>query len=122
MSQKVAIISGGSGGIGKTIAKAYAQLGINVVLLARNEERLKDAVKEIDFEGGTSKYIIADVTNTYTLQNAVKEVYEMYGHIDIIVNCNIFCKPMIIKCLENISFASLLFWFHYYVHFYSQPN
>jgi len=87
MSQKVAIISGGSGGIGKTIAKAYAKLGINVVLLARNEERLKDAVKEIDSNGGTSKYVIADVTNTCTLQNAVKEVYEMFGHIDIIVNC-----------------------------------
>ncbi|WP_297420025.1 SDR family oxidoreductase [Clostridium sp.] len=87
MSQRVAIISGGSGGIGKTIAKAYAKLGINVVLLARNEERLKEAVKEITAEGGISKYVTADVTNTYSLQNAVKEVYEMFGHIDILVNC-----------------------------------
>jgi 3-oxoacyl-[acyl-carrier protein] reductase len=87
MSQKVAIISGGSSGIGKAIAKSYARLGINVVLLARNKERLKAAVEEIIIEGGVAKYVVADVSNTGTLQQAIKEVFDKFGHIDIIVNC-----------------------------------
>lgn len=87
MEKKVAIISGGSGGIGKTIAKSYAKLGINVVLLARNEERLKEAVKEITSEGGSAKYVIADVTNASTLQKAINEVFDDFGRVDIVVNC-----------------------------------
>lgn len=87
MVKKVAIISGGSGGIGKTIAKSYAKLGINVVLLARNEKRLKEAVEEITTEGGVAKYVVADVTNTSILQKVIKEVFADFGRVDIIVNC-----------------------------------
>ena len=59
LKEKVVIITGGSGGIGSTTAKLFADEGANVLLVDINEDQLKDCVAEI---GDSSSYFVADVT------------------------------------------------------------
>lgn len=87
MDKRVAIISGGSGSIGTSIANAFTKLGIIVVLLARNEDSLKNVIQNINEKGGMAKYIITDITKTSMIQEAIIQTYNDFGHIDIIVNC-----------------------------------
>jgi 3-oxoacyl-[acyl-carrier protein] reductase len=59
---KVAIISGSSAGIGMAIARELAAEGVHVVLAARREQPLRDAMLSIQAEGGSASYAVADMT------------------------------------------------------------
>ena len=76
-----ALITGGSSGIGKAIAKELSKKGIEIILVARNETNLKEAAKEI---GNNTKIIIADISK----EKECKELYEKVKdeNIDILIN------------------------------------
>lgn len=64
IKDKIAVITGGSSGLGFQIAKAYADQGAKVVLLARREDRLKENVEEIkETYGVDASYQVTDVTD-----------------------------------------------------------
>lgn len=86
MKNKVAIVTGGSNGIGKGIAKKYAELGANVVITGRNEERLNQAKKEIEQFEGQVITVVMDVRNPEDVQRMVSETDQTFGQIDILVN------------------------------------
>lgn len=77
---KCAIVTGGSSGIGKAIAKLLARRGANVFLIARREEPLKAAVKEMEKEtsGDTGKFgcFPADVGDRAAVEKAIKAAEE----------------------------------------------
>lgn len=87
MEQKVALISGGSGGIGRQIAMDFAKENITVILLARNEKKLKSVVDEITLSGGKADYILADVTDIKQIKEAFDRIGNKYGKLDILINC-----------------------------------
>ena len=94
---KVALITGGSRGIGKETAKLFAKEGATVVITSKNKARLKKAAKDIL----NSFLIPGDIRKEKQVQNVVKNTIKKFGKIDILVNnAGIFPK---LKLLHKIS-------------------
>lgn len=83
---KTAIITGASSGIGEATAKALAQNGFNVCLIARREELLLNLKEKLEAEGYTAMTCKADITDRNKVKNAANQVLEQWGQIDILVN------------------------------------
>ncbi|GEL06084.1 3-ketoacyl-ACP reductase [Rummeliibacillus stabekisii] len=83
---KIAFITGGARGIGKATAIALAKEGVNVGLLARTEETLKEVVKEIESIGVKAAYAVADVANKQQVEEAVEALTNQLGQADILIN------------------------------------
>ena len=83
---KIALITGGSRGIGKAIALALAKEGVNVAITGRNEEKLKEVVQEIERKGVKSAYAVFDITSKTEVYNALEKLQKDFGKIDILVN------------------------------------
>ena len=84
LKDKVAIITGGSAGIGKGIAKAFISEGAKVAICSRNEKSLKEAVNELG-ENNTMG-VKCDVTNSGDVRNFIGQVVKKFGKINIAVN------------------------------------
>lgn len=96
LTGKVAIITGGSRGIGFSTAKILSENGATVVITAKNQKRLEKASSDIPNSIG----IVADIRNKVDVKNVVDKTVEKFGKIDILVNnAGIFPK---IKELHNI--------------------
>lgn len=90
---KIALIIGGSGGIGSSIAKRFVQSGCKVVITGTQEEKMQSICKELG--DSESKYVIANVKNIADIQNTVNKTVEYYGQIDILVySAGIHCKDL----------------------------
>lgn len=86
LSGKVAVVSGASSGLGADAARAYAENGADVALLARRLERLEALSEEIRAAGRRALAVRCDVTSEESCRNAVEKVVEAYGRIDILLN------------------------------------
>ena len=84
ISNKVALITGGASGLGLSTAKTLVESGANVMLLDLNEDNAKAAVEGL---GDKSSYVIANVTEEESVQNAINETIKKFGGINIVVNC-----------------------------------
>ena len=83
---KVAIITGGSKGIGLGCGRVFAKYGACVVLAARGEKAGKDAEKEIADRGGSAWFVPTDVTREADMQALVTATVDRFGRLDCIVN------------------------------------
>lgn len=84
---KRAVVTGGSAGIGKAIARGLAQEGVNVAICGRTVETLKAAAEELSAEtGSTIIPITADLTRTEDAEKFIAEAASQLGGIDILVN------------------------------------
>ena len=79
---KVAIITGASAGIGLATAKLFAKNGAKVALAARSKDKLNKLASGLQ----NSLAVPTDMTKAISIKNMVKEVYNHYGHIDILIN------------------------------------
>lgn len=86
MKGKVVIITGGSNGMGKYMAKKFSEAGAKVVITGRSAERLEEAKKEIEIEAGQVLTIQMDVREIEDVKRMVKETDEHFGTIDHLVN------------------------------------
>ncbi len=84
---RVAVISGASSGLGKQMAKAFANQGADLVILARRIERLEELKNELSSTGVRIIPIKCDVTSTEDINNAVELTEKEFGKVDILVNC-----------------------------------
>lgn len=83
---RVAIVTGASSrGIGNCAAKELAAHGAKVCLVARREDKLKEAVAEIEQAGGTAMYAVADVSKEEECKRAIEACVAEYGKLDIMV-------------------------------------
>jgi len=97
LSGKVAIVTGGSRGIGKATSSLLAQHGANVVITSKNNSSLQNAAKEMN----NVVSIPGDIRKNADVENVVKVTLEKFGRIDILVNnAGIFPK---VKPLHEIS-------------------
>ncbi|MNJ82956.1 Bacilysin biosynthesis oxidoreductase YwfH [compost metagenome] len=84
---KTALVSGSTQGIGKAVALKLAEMGAKVVLLARNEDKLKAVLKELSTEGQQNhEYLVADFANPSELKQKVEAYLSTGSFIDILVN------------------------------------
>ena len=84
---RVAVITGASSGLGKQMAKGFANSGASLVFLARRIERLEELKKELESTGIKVLPIKCDVTSTEDINNAAKLAEQEFGKVDILVNC-----------------------------------
>ena len=83
---KVAIVTGGAGGIGSRIAQAYVDAGASVVVASRSQEKLDDAVQKLVTNGGDALAVSTDVTVPQDVENMVEKTIAGFGRIDVKVN------------------------------------
>lgn len=83
---KVALVTGGSSGIGKGICLAFVKEGAKVVFNGRNAERGKATEQEIRDLGYDCKFIQCDLSNNEQLTGLIDQVIEIYGKLDVLVN------------------------------------
>ena len=86
LTGKVAVITGASSGLGADAARAYAEHGADVALLARRKEKLANVAKEIESMGRKAIAVQCDVSDEESVKNAVAQVLAAYGKIDILLN------------------------------------
>src|SRR4029077_4686566 len=87
LAGKIALITGGSRGIGAAIAKRLAVDGANVVITyAKGTEAAASVVKEIERAGGKAMAIQADATDADAVKAAVEKTVATYGRLDVLVN------------------------------------
>jgi len=87
LSGRVALVTGGSKGLGKAMARGFAEAGADVVIASRHEDELKAALAEI--RAGTSvrgMYVVADMTKRPEADRLAKAALAEMGHVDILVN------------------------------------
>lgn len=83
---KIAIVTGGSEGIGFEIASNLASKGAHVYLVARTLEKLKKAKDKILQQGGKVDIRAADILNFSSIKELVEDIYKVNGRIDIFIN------------------------------------
>jgi 2-deoxy-D-gluconate 3-dehydrogenase len=86
LSGKVAVVTGGNGGIGLGMARGFAACGATVVVVGRNAEKSAAAVKAIEHDGGRAFAFEADVTDPATVVALAERVQRECGGADILVN------------------------------------
>ena len=93
LKNKVAIVTGGSRGLGKAIAMGLSKEGARVVVAARTEVEksglpgtIHQTVEELKASGGEALAVKCDVTNEESVNLMVEKTIEQFGHIDVLVN------------------------------------
>lgn len=86
LNNKVAIVTGGSKGIGSGIAHVFAQRGAKVVVVARNKKTGMQTVEEILNLGGDAIFVPCDISSEAEVQAMVQATLDAYGQIDVLVN------------------------------------
>lgn len=86
MSQKVALVTGGSQGIGKAIAERLAHDGFAVSIVALEQDKIDKTVKELEDKGAKAFGIAADVSDRDAVFNAVNETVDKLGDLNVMVN------------------------------------
>lgn len=83
---KKAIITGGSRGLGKATAIAFANQGIDVAITGRNEEQLVATVNELKSLGVNATYAVFDIGNYDEVKKGIQEIMNTFNTVDILVN------------------------------------
>ncbi|MDF2467473.1 MAG: 2-deoxy-D-gluconate 3-dehydrogenase [Ramlibacter sp.] len=86
LTGKVAVVTGGNGGIGLGMASGLARAGATVVLAGRNAEKSSQAVAELKTQGWSADAIEADVTDEHQVARLFQDVMVRHGRLDILVN------------------------------------
>ena len=106
---KVAIVTGASRGIGKSIAMAYARYGAKVIVLSRKFDACEKVVREISSVGGEAIATEANISDKTSLEELVRFSVATYGGIDILV-CNAASNPFYgeLKDIPDEAFEKIL--------------
>src|SRR5437899_13079934 len=86
LTGRVAIITGGSVGLGRQMAEGLAEMGANLVLCARKKERCQQAAEELQPLGVKTLALGCDVKNAAGIQEVLDATLSQFGRVDILIN------------------------------------
>ncbi len=86
LADQVAVVTGGSRGIGRAIAGQLAVMGASVVITGRSQAQLDESAQQISRESGATTGIACDIADLRSVDELGKQVHERHGHVDILVN------------------------------------
>lgn len=86
LSGKVALVTGGNGGLGLAMALGLARAGSNIAIAARNQDKTALALAEIQAEGVEAEGFPVDVTQEAEIQRMVTQTVAAFGRVDILIN------------------------------------
>ena len=86
LKEKIIIVTGGSGGIGRSVVESFAQEGSIPVILGRNKDAVGEFRESLEQSGYTADQIVVDLTNTQACIEGLRAIGDKYGHIDVLVN------------------------------------
>jgi len=99
---KVALVTGGSKGLGKAMARGLAECGADVVLASRSEGELKSALEEVlRGTGRRGRYFVADLSQRDQAKKLADQASEAMGRVDILINNAGTNTPMAIDAIED---------------------
>ena len=102
LTDKVAIVTGASRGIGEAIAKKISSCGAKIILIARNSDQLVAVKETIISNGGIAESMAGDVSNLNSISEIVTNTIDKWGQIDILVNnAGIARDNIIMRMKEN---------------------
>lgn len=102
LKDRVALITGGTSGIGEATALLFAREGACLAITGRNAERGKNVAKRIRHEGGEVVFIRADVSVAKDCRHAVDQTIKTFGGIDILFNnAGVFYPQTALECSEK---------------------
>jgi 3-oxoacyl-[acyl-carrier protein] reductase len=109
MSEKcVALVTGGSRGIGAAIVQRLAKDQFHVVAVARNMEKLQQVCSQIAAEGGSAEALACDIADPKALASAIEGVVERLGRLDVLVNNAGITKDGLILRMDDEDFDSVI--------------
>lgn len=86
LTGKVAIVTGGNGGIGLGMARGLARAGASIVIAGRNKAKSEDAVRDIEMLGAKALAVTVDVTDKVSVADMVETTLKQLGRLDILIN------------------------------------
>jgi 2-deoxy-D-gluconate 3-dehydrogenase len=86
LKNRVALITGGNGGIGLGMAKGLAQAGVSVVIGGRNRTKAESALSDLRSLGSPAEFVELDVLDETSCRQAVSQAADRFGRLDILVN------------------------------------
>ena len=101
LTNKVAIITGASQGIGKGMAETFSKAGAHVACVSRNKDNLKSVADSLIKNGGAASFYTCDVSSLDAFQHTIKEIAENHGSVDILVNNAGVCKDKLIMRMSE---------------------
>jgi NAD(P)-dependent dehydrogenase (short-subunit alcohol dehydrogenase family) len=102
LARKVALITGGTSGIGRATSILFAQEGAKIAVSGRNEGRGQDVVKEITAAGGEAVFIRTDVRSADECCRTVEKTVDTFGRIDILFNnAGVWFPATVPDCTEE---------------------
>jgi 3-oxoacyl-[acyl-carrier protein] reductase len=105
---RVALVTGGSRGIGAAIVKRLAQDGLHVVAVARNSEKLQAVVDEVTAAGGSAEAQVCDIADPAALTAIVEQTIDRHGHLDVLVNNAGITRDGLLLRMEDEDFDSVI--------------
>ena len=108
LSERIALVTGASQGIGRSCALRLAKDGATVALAARNQEKLNELVTEITAAGGTAAAFPLDVANEDQVKSTVKAIIAQFGKIDILVNNAGITRDQLVMRMKRSDWDSVL--------------
>src|SRR4029434_10868861 len=86
LTGKVAVVIGGTSGIGRAIAHGFAQAGADVIPTSRRQEQVESTSREIEEFGRRSLRLTSDASDRASLEHVLQEAVQAFGKVDILVN------------------------------------
>ena len=108
LTDKVAIVTGASRGIGEAIAKKISGCGAKIILIARNSDQLVAVKETIISKGGIAESMAGDVSNLNSISEIVTNTIDKWGQIDILVNNAGIARDNIIMRMKEDDWDSVM--------------
>ena len=108
MDKRVAIVTGGSRGIGEAIVKRLGKDGLHVVAIARSADKLSKVVEEVKSAGGSAESLVVDLADSKALNDAIEQLGEKLGRIDVVVNNAGITKDGLFIRMEDQDFDAVI--------------